>query len=182
MGYAVAPHNSTKNIDQNCFHVGILKNDAERRFNALGICCAAYVQEISRASSGHLDDVHGGHRQTGAVHHATHGPVQFHKIQTGFAGFYFRGVFFAQITQGSQFGMAEQSVVVQRHLGVYRNDFVVRRFQNGINFKQRSIDGNVRRVQALYEGHHFLKRASGAAQIGGNFARLKRLQANGWIY
>ena len=52
------------------------REDLERVADLFLICAAVDVEEIRRLAPRELDDVHGGHCQAGAVHHATDGAVQ----------------------------------------------------------------------------------------------------------
>src|ERR1039458_8670716 len=42
---------------------------------------AAHIEEVGRAAAGVLDDVHSGHGQTRAVHHAAHRAIELDVIQ-----------------------------------------------------------------------------------------------------
>src|SRR3984957_18881721 len=69
LGNDVAFHDATENVDQDALHVGIGGDDLERRGDLGLVGAAAYVEEVRRRHSVKLDDVHGGHREAGAVDH-----------------------------------------------------------------------------------------------------------------
>src|SRR5215469_11189133 len=83
-GERVHPQDATKNVDQHGFDVLVTQQDLESMCDLLGVGSAAHVQKIRRHAAGVLDDIHGGHRKTGAVHHAAHVAIEFDVIQAVF--------------------------------------------------------------------------------------------------
>ena len=74
--------------------------------NAFLICSALAPPPTSRKfaglSAGVLDDVHGGHGESRAVHHAGDGAVQLDVVQAEARRLYFERIFFVQIAQFEQ--------------------------------------------------------------------------------
>src|SRR5205807_3936691 len=66
----VAADNTAENIDEHCAHMFVRQQNAKCGFHSFLRCPAADIQKICRFAAGKLDDVHRGHRQPGAVHHA----------------------------------------------------------------------------------------------------------------
>src|SRR5690606_5942105 len=83
--YTIATNNSTENIDENRFHIRILKNNIETRLYRFRVCSTTYVKEVGRLATGKFDNVHGSHCQSGAVHHTTHVSVKFNVVQVRFS-------------------------------------------------------------------------------------------------
>ena len=105
----------------------------------LGVGAAADVQKIRRHAARILDDVHGGHRQAGAVHHAADVAVELDVVQAVLRGLDFERIFFGDVAQFFQVGMAEQRVVVEIHLGIEREQAAVAAGDERIDFHQRRI-------------------------------------------
>src|SRR6185312_9277146 len=70
LGDDVAPHDAAEDVDQDAFDILVGQDDLEGGGNALLGGAAADIEEIGRGAAIELDDVHGGHGEAGAVHHA----------------------------------------------------------------------------------------------------------------
>ena len=86
---------------------------------------------ISRKFAGlaarQLDRVHRRHRQTGAVDDAADIAGQADIVEAAIGGAAFARVFLALVAQFRHLRVPEQRVVVEGHLGIERQDAVVRR-------------------------------------------------------
>src|SRR5207302_2656920 len=67
---SVTSQNTTKDIDKDCLYRLVGKQDAEGVSDLIGIGATAHVEEVGRAASCVLDNVHGSHGQACAVDHA----------------------------------------------------------------------------------------------------------------
>ena len=87
LGNPVAAHDTTENIDEDGFYIAVFQDDAHGVFHALGIGCAAYIQEVvvladeptgnldSRTSNEIMELLAGLHRDHGqTVVMVTHEP------------------------------------------------------------------------------------------------------------
>ena len=115
-------------------------------------CAAAHVEKVCRAAAGVLNDVHCRHRQACAVDHAGDGAIELDVVERVFAGFNFERVFFGDVAQGLDVGVAEEGVVVEGDFGVEGEELVVLGGDEGIDFDQRSVSVDERLVEALEEG------------------------------
>ena len=88
--------------------------------NLLLGCAAAYIKEVGGTAAGVLNDVHGRHGQAGAVHHAGDGAIELDVVERVLAGFHFKRIFFVDVAQRLDVGVAEERVVVEVDLGVER--------------------------------------------------------------
>ena len=86
--------------------------------NLLLVGAAAHVQEVGRRATRVLNDVHGGHRQAGAVDHAGDVAVELDVVQGVLRGFHFQRIFFRGIAQFLEFLVTEDGVVVEIDLAV----------------------------------------------------------------
>src|SRR5690606_7656118 len=69
-GNQIAAYDTAEDIDQHRLHVLVGENDLEGFNHALLGSATTNVEEVRRLVTVQLDDVHGAHGQTGAVHHA----------------------------------------------------------------------------------------------------------------
>ena len=118
-----------------------------RMRNAFLTCSALAPPPTSRKLAGTaarvLDDVHGGHRQARAVHHAADVAVELDVVQAELRGFHFERILFVQIAQLDQILVAEQRVVVEVDLGVERVDLAVLRQDERIDLGQRGVESSM---------------------------------------
>ena len=105
----VAAQDAAEDIDQHRLHGFVRQQDAESVLDLLRVGAAADVQEIRRTSARVLNDVHGAHRQTRAVHHAGDVAVQLDVVQAELGGFDFQRILFVQVAKFHQFFVAEQA-------------------------------------------------------------------------
>ena len=70
LGNSIALHDASKDIHEDCFHLGMLTKDLESSFDLRGGCSTANVQEVGWLASLELNDVHGCHGETSSVDHA----------------------------------------------------------------------------------------------------------------
>src|SRR5207245_6463208 len=83
---------------------------------------AAHIEKVGRLAAIELDDVHRGHRQTGAVHQAGDVSVETNVIKTMFRSFDFARIFLSDITQRRDFWMTIKRVIIEVKLRIERQD------------------------------------------------------------
>src|SRR5271157_527346 len=140
-GHDVAAHDAAKDVDQHRAYVGIAEDDLEATFHLLLAGAAAHVEEVGGAAARVLDDVHGGHGETGPIHHAAHVAVEPDVVQAVLARLHFQRVFFVQVTQFADVGVAEEGVIVKVHLGVERQHAPVFGHHQRVDLRQRGVSG-----------------------------------------
>ena len=69
-GDLIAAGDAAEHVEEDRFDVYVGQNDAKCRGYFFGSGTAADIQEIGRFAAEQLDNVHGRHRQSGAVDHA----------------------------------------------------------------------------------------------------------------
>src|SRR5580693_5091059 len=104
-----------------------------------GVGSPAYVEEVCRQSASVLDDIHGGHGQSRAIHHAADVPVELDVIQTVLGGLDFERIFLGDVAQFAKISMPEQSVVVEIDLGIQSKQTAIGATHKRINFHQGRI-------------------------------------------
>ena len=176
VGQCVAAQNAAEDVDEHGFDARVGKQDAERILDLFGVCSAADIKEVRRLSAGVFDDVHGGHREARAVHHAGDVAVELDVVQAEARGFHFQRIFFVQIAQFQQIFVPVQRVVVEGDLGVEREDFAVFRQNERVDFGKRAVD---RVVCLCQRGHGGCRRVDARrrnADAERQLAGLERLQ------
>ena len=143
----------------------------------LGIGATTDVQKISRHAARVLNDVHGRHRQAGAVHHAADISVELDVIQAVFRGLDFERVLFRDVAQFFQFGTAEEAVVVEVHLRVEREQASIAARDEWIDLHQRGVGFLERVVQTGHEFHGLIDLLGLEPEFKCQLPRLKRFKA-----
>jgi hypothetical protein len=124
LGDHVAVHDATEDVHEDALHVRIAEDDLERGDHLVLRGAAADVEEVGRVAAEVLDDVHRAHREAGAVDEAGDVAVERDVAQRVLRGLDFLRVFLVQVAQRDDFRVAEERVVVERHLRVEGEDFV----------------------------------------------------------
>lgn len=99
LGNDITTHNTTEDVDQNAKHLRIGSDDLEGGLDRLGSGTTTDIQEIGRFTAIQLNDIHGGHGQTGAVHHAADSAIQGNVVQIVFGSLDFLGILLGPIAQ-----------------------------------------------------------------------------------
>ena len=149
-GDQVAAHDTAEDVHQNRLHVGVGENDPERPRDALRRGAAAHVEEIGRLAPVELDDIHGRHREAGAVHHAGDIAVQRDVIEAMGARLALVAVFLRFIPPGRQTPLAEQRAVLDIDLGVQGD-------QAAAGIDDQRIDFHQARIAFVEERQELLK-------------------------
>ena len=82
----------------------------------------AHVQEVGGLTAGQLDDVHGGHRQPGPVHHAPDVPIQLDVVEAVPGGLDVERGLLVDVAQGHDLLVAVERVVVEVELRIQGQD------------------------------------------------------------
>ena len=169
----VALHDAAEDVDQDALHLRIGGDDLERRRHLLGGGAAADVEEVRGLLAVELDDVHGRHREPGAVDHAADGAVERHVVEVVFRRLDLLVVLFGEVAQRHDVGMAEQRVVVEADLGVEADELVVLGDDQRIDLEQAHVLLGEGLVEPGEQPAHLL------LQIAGEVQRLRRCGARG---
>jgi hypothetical protein len=104
-----------------------------------GICPTANIQKVRRHAARIFNDVHSGHRQAGAIHHAADIAIKLDVVERVLRGLDFQRIFFRNVPQLPQIRMPEEGVVIEVDLCVQRKQPPVGCRDKGIDFKERSV-------------------------------------------
>ena len=112
-GERIDAQDAAENIDQDGLHILVAEQNFEGVRDLLGIGAAADIEKVRGHAAGVLDDVHGRHGQAGAVDHAADVAVELDVVQAVLRSLDFERIFFGDVAQFAQIGMAEERVVVE---------------------------------------------------------------------
>src|SRR6185437_1793242 len=99
LGDDVAAHDPAEDVHQNSFDMGIGEDELEGCGYPLARGTAADIEEIGRRTAIELDDVHGGHGEPGAIHHAADIAVELDVVEAMLGRFEFGRVLFRLVAQ-----------------------------------------------------------------------------------
>src|SRR4051812_22692042 len=156
----------------------VAKQDFKRVGNLFFIGATTDVEKVRGIATGKLDDVHGSHGESSAVHHATDIAVQLDVVETVLRGFDFERIFFGDVAQIAKIRMPEERVVVEVDLGIEREDATIAGSDQRIDFDERSVGLDVSLVkseQDLDGVSGFLRAESEPER---DFVGLKRLKSD----
>ena len=117
-GHLVAAGDAAEDVDQDRVDLRVGQDDPHRRRDLVGARPTADVEEVGRLAAGPLDEVHGRHRQAGAVDHAADRAVELDERQARLARLAIGGILLVGIAQLLEPGVAGECRVVERDLGV----------------------------------------------------------------
>ena len=135
----IAAHDPAEDINKDSFHVLVRQQNAKGVLHLLGGCASTNIQKVCRTAAGKFDDVHRGHRQARAVHHACDVAVELDVIQAELAGLDFQGIFFVEIAQFLDVLVAIKRVVIEVHFGIEGVDLVITGHEERIDLRKRCI-------------------------------------------
>ena len=173
-GHLVAAGDAAEDVDQDRLHVRVVQDDPERGRHPVRLGPAADVQEVGRLAAGQLDQVHGGHRQPGAVDHAADAAVELDEVDARLARGDLGGLLLVQVAHRLEVGVAEEGGVVEHDLGVERQQLARLGDHQRVDLGQVGIgshEGVVQPAQDRCEGlpqlgRHAQEEARRAARCG----------------
>ena len=166
MGHLVAAGDPAEDVDQDGPDVRIGQDDPEGGGHPLVARAAADVEEVRRLAAGELDEVHGGHRQAGPVHHAADRAVQLDVADARRAGRDLGRLFLGEVAHGLDIGVAGQGRVVDDDLRVEGEQAAVAGYGHRVDLGQLGVraveggdqpldDGCESRTDELGDGEEF---------------------------
>src|SRR5581483_4359141 len=140
LGNDVAAHDAAEDVDQDALDVGIFEDDLERRRHAFLGGAAADIEEVGGRRTIELDDVHGGHGEPRAVHHAADLAVELDVVQRIFAGLGLGRILLVYVAQVLDIPVPEQRVVGEVQLGIEGQDVAARGDDQRVDLDQRAVE------------------------------------------
>src|SRR5690606_9024404 len=177
IGDGVALHDPAEDVDQDAFDLRALEHDLEGLGHLLGRGATADVQEVGGLAAEQLDGVHGGHGQTGAVDQAADVAVELDVGQVELRGLDLGRIFFIQVAQRHDVGVAEQRVAVEIELGVQGDDIALAVAVQRVDLDQGGIRLHVALVELLEDVNRLRGGVGGHADAVGDFLGLRIGQA-----
>lgn len=175
-GDDVAVHDAAEDVDEDGFHVGVAGDDLEGRCDLFLGGTTSDVEEVGGVASGVLDDVHGGHRETGSVDEASDVAVEADVVEVVFARRDFAGVFLVLVTVGHDVGVAVEGVVVEAELGVEGEDAAVGGFHQRVDLDHRAVALEEKLVEVAEEFGELLAGVLAEAETLDHLANLVALK------
>src|SRR6202041_1748621 len=130
---------ATKNVNQHRLHALVAEQDFERVRDLFGISPAANIEEVRGHAAGVFDDIHRRHCEPGAVDHAAHTAIELDVVQAVFRSLNLERIFFRDVAQFADIGMAEERIVIESQLGIECEKATVCGGDEGIYFEERCI-------------------------------------------
>src|SRR5207248_3924450 len=178
IGERIHAQDAAEDIDEHGANVLIAEQDLEGVFYVLGAGAAADGEKISGLAAGIFDDVHSGHGQTGAIHHAGDVAFELDVVQAKLAGFHFQGIFFAHVAQLFQIFVAEHGVIVEVPFSVEREQAPIFGSDEGIDLGERGVSGIEGLVKRGHELHGLIYLVRLEAEGKSQLARLEWLKSH----
>src|SRR5512133_411724 len=178
----VAAHDAAEDVHQHGLHRLVLQDDAEGVLHRVFGGAAAYVQEVGRGAAAVLDDVHGGHGQAGAVHHAADAAIELDEVEVVLAGFHFLFRFLVEVAVGQDIRVADQAVVIEADLGVQGRDIPLLGHHQRVDLHHGAVLLHKELVEVLEEDDALLEGIAFEPQGEGHLARLEAIETQGRIH
>ena len=152
--------------------MGVGEDDPEGLGDRLDVGTATHVEEVGRLAAVVLHEVHGAHRQAGAVDEAADRAVELDVGEPRGGGPRLRGILFRLVAERRDRLVAKERVVVERHLRVESDEAAVLREHERIDFDERGVEVDERPAERAEERLGMPPAGGGQAQLGGEHAGL----------
>ena len=156
----------------------VAQHRLERLRHALGRGAAADVEEVRGLAAGQLDHVERGHGEAGAVDDAADVAVEADVGKAAVGSVGLARVFLALVAQLGDVRAAEQRVLVERHLGVERDEVLFLGDHQRVDLDHRGVEIAEGAVAAQDRRHELVDDLGIDAEAEGDFARLELLHAD----
>ncbi len=177
-GDDVAFHDAAEDVDQDPFDVFVGEDQLEGFGDALNGGSAPDIQEVGRVAAVMLDDVHGGHGQSGSVDQAADVAVERDVGEVMLGCFDFVGVFFVVVAHVAQFGVAEDGVVVKAEFGVEADQVFFGGDYQRVDFQHGAVAGDEGFVESPQYRDGFVDQFAPQTEAEGDLAALEGGQAD----
>ena len=125
LGDGVAADDAAEDVDEDGGDLGVGGDEVEGALDGLGGGSATDVEEVGGCATVELDNVHGGHGETGTVDEAADVTVKLDEVEAGLGGLDLIGVLLGGVAPLKDLLLSELGVVVEAELGVHAQNLVV---------------------------------------------------------
>jgi hypothetical protein len=139
MSQRIDTKDTAEDVDENRFYILVGEQNFERVRYLFLVGAPADIKEVRRIAAGKLDDIHGGHCQSGAIHHAGDVSVELDVVKSILRSFDLERIFFGGVAQVADVWMPEKSVVVEVDLGVECEYAAIFGGDQRIDFDERGV-------------------------------------------
>jgi len=136
---AVASQDTTKDVDEDGLHLGVVLQNLQRLDQSGALSAAADVQEVGGLLPVLVDDVHGGHGKASTVYKAADVATDVNIVKVVFLGYSLRGVKGGVVLVLGKLFLAVGGVVVDRDLAVSSENFVVLGENEGVDLDHVAV-------------------------------------------
>jgi hypothetical protein len=177
LGHLVAARDTAKDVEQHRLDLRIGEDHLDRAGDRLRPRTAARVQEVGRCAARLGDHVQRGHDQPGSVAEDPDIAVQLDVGETALLGHLLLRILVGQVSKLGVVGVAEQRVVVERHLGIQRLDLPVRGDDQRVDLDQGGLLGDEHLVELGQHGPDRPDHVGVHAGLEGQSAAVEVLKA-----
>jgi hypothetical protein len=170
LGDSIAADDTTEDVDEDGSDLGVRGDQVERLADSLRGGTSSNIQEVGGRATVQLDDVHGGHGQTGTVDQAANVAVELDEVEPDLGGLDLVGVLLGDVAPLEDLLLAEVGVVVEAKLGVHGKDLVVGRLGQRVDLDLGGIALGEDLVQVLDGVLGVLDALLGEAELGRDVA------------
>ena len=176
-GDDVAFHDAAENIHQDGFHIAVGHEDLKGFRDLFLRGAAADIEEVGWVAAMIFDDIHGGHREAGAVYETGDVAVEPDVIEMMFGRLDFARIFFFQIAHLDDVGMAEQGVIVKIEFGIEREHSAILGHDERIDFDHRAVALHEKVEEAAEQRAELFELIANESEAGCHFSALKGLKS-----
>jgi len=169
-GDGVAPYDTTKDVDEDGSHLLVAGDELKGLLDGGGGGTSTDVEEVGGLAAVELDDVHGGHGETGAVDKAANVTLELDEVEAGLSSANLLGVLLRSIAPAKDLLLPVVGVVVEAELGVHAQNLVVRGLGEGVDLDLSGVLLEEDLVQLLDGVLGVLDALLAEAQLGGDLA------------
>ena len=181
VGDDVTIHDAAEDVDQDALDVRVTEDDAEGGRDLILRRSTAYVEEVGRAATGVLDNVHGRHGETGTVHQTGDVAIEADVVQRELGGGDFTRIFLGLVTHRDDGGLTVESVVVEVELRVEGEEFALVGDDERVDLDHGTVAVDEQLVEIGEQLRSLVHQWAGEAESRGDLAALERHEAEGRI-
>lgn len=170
VGNSIASHNTAKDVDEDGSDLGVAGDQLEGLLDGGGGGTTTNVEEVGGLTAVQLDDVHGGHGQTGTVDQAADVTVQLDEVEARLRSANLIGILLSGVAPLKDLLLPVVCVVIETELGVHAHDLVVGGLRQRVDLDLGSVLLAEDLVQLLDGVLGLLDALLAEAQLGSDLA------------
>lgn len=169
-GNVVAADDTTKDVDKDSSDLGVRGDELKGLLDSLRGGTTTNIKEVGGLAAVQLDNVHGGHGQTGTVDKAANVAIELDKVQAALGSADLIRVLLGGVAPFKDLLLAEIGIVVEAKLGIHAQNLVVARLGQRVDLNLGGILLKEDLVQLLDGVLGILDALLAEAELGRNVA------------